>query len=63
MSPSPQSSKEWWHGRWDQLHDGVVLMMENIYEQGFAYACEVEEDRQRSNQTRAKERATGEADG
>jgi hypothetical protein len=38
-------------------------MVESICEQGFAYTCEVEEDRQRSSQTRAKERATGEADG
>jgi hypothetical protein len=33
-----------WSGRWDQQHDGVVLMVESIYRQGFAYACEVEEE-------------------
>jgi hypothetical protein len=35
----------WWSGRWDQQHDDVVLMMESICRQGFAYAREVEEDR------------------
>jgi hypothetical protein len=34
-----------WSGRWDQHHDGVVLMVESICGQGFAYAREVEEDR------------------
>jgi hypothetical protein len=34
----------WWSGRWDQQHDGVVLMVESICGQGFAYAREVEED-------------------
>jgi hypothetical protein len=36
----------WWSGRWDQQHDGVVLMVESIYGQSFAYAREVEEERQ-----------------
>jgi hypothetical protein len=43
-----------WSGRWDQQHDGVVLMVESICGQGFAYVREVEEDRQRSSQTRAR---------
>jgi hypothetical protein len=43
-SPSPLSSKAWWSGRWDQQHDGVVLMVESICGQDFAYAREVEED-------------------
>jgi hypothetical protein len=30
-----------------QQHDGVVLMVESICGQGFAYAREVEEDRQK----------------
>jgi hypothetical protein len=34
-----------WSGRWDQQHDGVVLIVESICGQGFAYAREVEEDR------------------
>jgi hypothetical protein len=46
MSPPPRSSKVWWSGRWDQQHDGVVLMVESIYGQGFAYMREMEEDRQ-----------------
>jgi hypothetical protein len=45
MSPPPRSSKVWWSGRWDQQHNGVVLMVESICGQGFAYAREVEEDR------------------
>jgi hypothetical protein len=52
--PPPWSSKVRWNGRWDQQHDGVVLMVESICGQGFAYAREVEEERQRSSQTRAK---------
>jgi hypothetical protein len=36
-----------WSGRRDQQHDGVVLMVESIYGQGFAYAREVEEERQK----------------
>jgi hypothetical protein len=32
-----------WSGRWDQQHDGVVLMVESICGQGFAYARKVEE--------------------
>jgi hypothetical protein len=46
-SPPPQSSKVWWSGRWDQQHDGVVLMVESICRQGFAYAYEVEKDWQK----------------
>jgi hypothetical protein len=46
MTPPPQSSKVWWSGRWDQQHGGVVLMVESICGQGFAYAREVEEDMQ-----------------
>jgi hypothetical protein len=53
-TPPPWSSKVRWSGRWDQQHDGVVLMMKNIYEQDFAYAHEVEEERQKSSQTRVK---------
>jgi hypothetical protein len=34
-----------WSSRWDQQHDGVVLMVESICGQGFAYAREVEEER------------------
>jgi hypothetical protein len=52
--PPPWSSKVRWSGRWDQQHDSVVIMVESICEQGFAYAREVEEDRQRSSQTRAR---------
>jgi hypothetical protein len=37
----------WWSGRWDQQHDGVVLMVESICGQGFTYAREVKEDRQK----------------
>jgi hypothetical protein len=54
MTPPPRSSKAWWSGRWDQQHDGVVFVMESICRQGFAYAREVEEDRQISSQTRAR---------
>jgi hypothetical protein len=43
-TPPPQSSKVRWSSRWDQQHDGVVLMVESICGQGFAYMCEVEED-------------------
>jgi hypothetical protein len=32
----------------------MVLMVESIYGQDFAYTREVEEDRQRSSQTRAR---------
>jgi hypothetical protein len=53
-TPPPRSSRVWWSGRWDQQHDGVVLMVESIRGQGFAYAREVEEDGQRSSQTRAR---------
>jgi hypothetical protein len=45
MTP-PQSSKVWWSSRWDQQHNGVVLMVESICGQGFACAREVEEERQ-----------------
>jgi hypothetical protein len=44
----PRSSKVRWSGRWDQQHDGMVLMVESIYGQGFAYVHEVEEDRQKN---------------
>jgi hypothetical protein len=44
--PPPWSSKVRWSGRWDQQHDDVVLMVESIYGQGFAYTREVEEDTQ-----------------
>jgi hypothetical protein len=44
-SPPPRSSKVWWSGRWDQQHDSVMLMVDNIYGQGFAYSREVEEER------------------
>jgi hypothetical protein len=53
-TPPPRSSKVRWSGRWDQQHDGVVLMMKSICGQDFAYARKVEEDRQKSNQTRAR---------
>jgi hypothetical protein len=43
-TPPPQSSKVRWSGRWDQQHDSVVLMVESICGQSFAYAREVEED-------------------
>jgi hypothetical protein len=33
-----------WSDRWDQQHDGVVLMVENICGQGFTYTHDVEED-------------------
>jgi hypothetical protein len=41
----PWSSKVRWNGRWDLQHDGVVLMVESICGQDFAYAHEVEEER------------------
>jgi hypothetical protein len=47
-SPPPRSSKVRWSGRWDQQHDGVVLMVEIICGQDFANACEVEEERLRN---------------
>jgi hypothetical protein len=54
--PPPRSNKVRWSGRWDQQHDGVVLMVESICEQGFAYAREVEEERQKKLvKTRAKD--------
>jgi hypothetical protein len=40
----------WWSGIWDLQHDGVVLMVESICGQGFAYARKVEEERQKSSQ-------------
>jgi hypothetical protein len=46
-TPPPWSSKVRWSGRWDQQHDGMVLMVESICGQGFAYAREVEEKRQK----------------
>jgi hypothetical protein len=44
MSPPPRSSKVRWSGIWDQQHNGVVLMVESICGQGFAYVREVKED-------------------
>jgi hypothetical protein len=44
-TPSPWPNKVRCNGRWDQQHDGVVLMVESICGQGFAYAREVEEER------------------
>jgi hypothetical protein len=44
-TPPPRSSEVRWSGRWDQQHDGVVLMVESICGQGFACAREVEEER------------------
>jgi hypothetical protein len=43
-TPPPWSRKVRWSGRWDQQHDGVVLMVESICGQGFTYTREVEED-------------------
>jgi hypothetical protein len=45
--PPPRSSKVRWSGIWDLQHDGVVLMVESICGQGFAYARKVEENRQK----------------
>jgi hypothetical protein len=42
--PPPRSSKVWWSGRWDQQHNGVMLMVESICGQGFAYARDLEEE-------------------
>jgi hypothetical protein len=42
--PPPRSSEARWSGRWDQQHDGVVLMVESICGQGFTYTREVEEE-------------------
>jgi hypothetical protein len=44
---SSWSSKVQWSSRWDQQHDSMVLMVESICGQGFAYASEVEEDWQK----------------
>jgi hypothetical protein len=52
--PPPWSNRVRWSCRWDQQHDGVVLMVESICGQGFAYTCEVKEDKQISRQTRAR---------
>jgi hypothetical protein len=46
-TPPPRSCKVWWSGRWDQQLNGVVLMVESICGQGFAYVREVEERRQK----------------
>jgi hypothetical protein len=44
-----------WSGTWDQQHNGVVLMVESICGQGFAYAHDMEEEfGKRSSQTRTK---------
>jgi hypothetical protein len=56
--PPPQSSKRRWSGRCDQQHDDVVLMMECICGQGFAYARVVDEDRQKGYSNLVKEIAT-----
>jgi hypothetical protein len=53
-TPPPWSSKARWSGRWDQQHNGVVLMVESICGQSFAYAREMEESRQKSSQTGAR---------
>jgi hypothetical protein len=53
-TPPPWSSKVRWSGRWDQQHDAMVLMVESICGQSFAYAREVEEERQKSSQTRTR---------
>ena len=44
-TPPPRSNEVRWSGRWDQQHDGVVLMMEKICGQDFAYAREVKEEK------------------
>jgi hypothetical protein len=44
MTPPPRSSKVWWSGRWDQQHNGVVLMVGSTCG-GFTYSHEVEEER------------------
>jgi hypothetical protein len=55
-SPPPWSSKVWWTGRWDQQHDGVVLMVESICGQAFAYArARWKKIGKISSQTRAKQ--------
>jgi hypothetical protein len=58
-SPPPRSSKVRWSDRWDQQHDGMVLMVESICGQDFAYTHKVEEDRQKTSQTRARGETTG----
>jgi hypothetical protein len=45
MTPPPRSSEMRWSGRWDQQHDDVVLIVESICGQSFAYAREVEKER------------------
>jgi hypothetical protein len=62
MTPPPRSSKVRLCGRWDQQHDGVVLMVESICGQGFAYAHEVEERRQKVVKLR-QEKTTSETTG
>jgi hypothetical protein len=47
-SHPPWSSKVRWSSRWDQQHNSVVLMVESIYGQGFAYARKVEKYRQKN---------------
>jgi hypothetical protein len=54
-TPPPRSSKVWWSDRRDQQHNSVVLMVESIRGQSFAYAREVKEDRQKTSQTRTRE--------
>jgi hypothetical protein len=53
-TPPTWSSKVWWSGRWDQKHDGVVLIVESICRQGFAYARRWKKTGKRSSQTRAR---------
>jgi hypothetical protein len=62
-TPPPRSSKVRWSGRWDQQHDGVVLMVESICEQGFAYVREVEEDWTKSLVKLDKKKTTYETTG
>jgi hypothetical protein len=58
-TPPPRSSKARWSGRWDQQHDGVVLMVESICRYGFAYTREVEEDRTKYLVKLGQEKTTG----
>jgi hypothetical protein len=47
-TPPPRSSKARWSGRWDQQHNGVVLMVESIRGQGFALRVRWKKIRQRN---------------
>jgi hypothetical protein len=44
-TPPPRFSKVRWSGRWNQQHDGMVLIVESICGQSFTYTREVEEER------------------